>query len=463
MRSATLISRLLLIIYVCVLVPSAMSAQQSDSHSKINRAHLSIAPPNLQPDARYKTDILLVAAHPDDDLLVEAYLARAIDEGKKVSVLYMTRGRSGQNWVGNEQGLALADEREIEARHALLSLGITNVWFLNGPDTPGSDILHSLEVWGGNKLEETVRIVRLTRPEVMLTLLPDYIVGENHTNHQAAGVIATEAFDLAANPLAFPEQVEAPRNHLGYSQYGEGMRPWQPKKIYYFANSLYFDFYKGNGPQYSSTQLASTKGKSYAQLAYDAATNYKTQFPAVFLNLQLFERPVHFILGKSLVGGTPTGDIFEGISTTPIAYAPVRGYIPVARSAFSLELGGPWAFYKQFWPAHNMEHLVQLYSPEAQCLSGQSPLWVPLIMYNNTASAKRVTLRSTLPIGWTEDPEAMLYVVGGHDFYPISVYVSCPQTQKSTWQHLSWTAKTEEGSSASVTLRVDWSARDTSF
>ena len=40
------------------------------------------------PDERYKADILLVVAHPDDDTLVTSYLARAIfDQHKRVAVV----------------------------------------------------------------------------------------------------------------------------------------------------------------------------------------------------------------------------------------------------------------------------------------------------------------------------------------------------------------------------------------
>ena len=98
----------------------------------------------------------------------------------------------------------------MEARKSLASYGITNAWFMHRSDSPGGDVLRSLEIWGhGQSLEEVVRLVRITRPEVILTWLPNYVVGENHEDHQAAGVLATEAFDLSANPLAFPEQVEA--------------------------------------------------------------------------------------------------------------------------------------------------------------------------------------------------------------------------------------------------------------
>jgi hypothetical protein len=74
------------------------------------------------------------------------------------------------------------------------------------------------------------------------------------------------------------------------------------------------------------------------------------------------EMPIRLMWGKSLVGGTATGDVFEGIKAGPIPYARPRGYEPPAVGT-SLELGGPWAFYRAFWPAHNLEHLANLYSP----------------------------------------------------------------------------------------------------
>ena len=162
------------------------------------------APASPGPDARYKVDGLVVVGHPDDDIEVAAYLAKMIEQQHKhFAVVYTTRGNSGGNAVGYEQSAALADVREMEARHSLATYGIGNAWFLRGSDTPGADVLHSLEAWGhGQALEEVVRLVRLTRPEVILTWLPDYVVGENHEDHQGAGVLATEAFDLAANPLA---------------------------------------------------------------------------------------------------------------------------------------------------------------------------------------------------------------------------------------------------------------------
>src|SRR5579864_7244992 len=148
----------------------------------------------IPPDDRFKADILVVVAHPDDETEVSAYLAKAIyDEHRRVAVIFGTRGDGGGNAMGYEQAASLGAEREIEARRACAYLGIMNVWFLDGPDTPAQDVLYSLETWNhGAALAKAVRLVRLTRPEIILTWLPDYVAGENHDDHQAAGVIATE-------------------------------------------------------------------------------------------------------------------------------------------------------------------------------------------------------------------------------------------------------------------------------
>jgi len=421
----------------------------------VQLAQAQTAPPVPEADSRYKVDILLVVGHPDDDVEVAAYLAKEIEQQhKRVGVVYATRGNSGGNAVGQEQANALADIREMEARQSLASYGINLAWFLHGSDTPGADVLHSLEQWGhGKALDEVVRLVRITRPEVILTWMPNYVVGENHEDHQAAGVLATEAFDLAANPVAFPEQIEAPRDRINISNYGEGLRPWQPKKIYYFSDSTHFDFFKGKGPEYSTTDASPSRKIPYSRIAAEAWSFYKTQNDFTDAQLKEFtEAPVRLIFGKSLVGGSARSDIFLGIAPGPILYAKHRGYEP-SEQKLALELGGPWAFYHAFWPAHNIEHLNDLYPPEAQ-VAGKT-LWVPLIIRNDTDSPKQVELHSVLPPGWSQYPSAVIYPVAAHDSYPIQLTMTGPQVQKENWQTLSWNAVSDGKNIGTVTLRVD--------
>ena len=162
--------------------------------------------PLPQPDERFKVDILLVVAHPDDEGAATPYLARALDDHKRVAVVFGTRGSSGANEAGAEQAAALGDIREIEARNALATLGITNVWFLGGKDTASQNVLQSLANWGhGTSLEQLVRLVRLTRPEVILTFLPGTFIGEDHGDHQLRRGERRSVIDLfGANPRAHP-------------------------------------------------------------------------------------------------------------------------------------------------------------------------------------------------------------------------------------------------------------------
>ena len=414
------------------------------------------AEPNPQPDARYKVDILIAVGHPDDDIEVASYVAKLIEEQHKtVAVVYGTRGNSGGNAAGPEQSKGLADIREMEARHSLASYGITHAWFMHGPDTPGGDVLHSLETWGhGQALEEMVRLFRITRPEVILTWMPNYVVGENHDDHQAAGVLATEAFDLAANPLAFPEQVTAPRDRFSINNYGEGLRPWQAKKIYYFTDANHFEFLKGKGPEYATSDISPSRKIPYSRVAAEAWGYYKTQNDFTDAQLKEFsEMPVSLIFGKSLVGGTTTGDVFEGITANPIAYVRARGY-ELPQPSLTLELGGPWAFYRTFWKAHNIDQIGSLYSPEAQ-VGPKDTLWVPLIIRNDTDSAKQVTLRSRLPQDWKQQPDASVYAVGAHDSYSIQLKISpAASAEKGSWQNLSWDAESDGKKIGTESLRV---------
>ena len=95
-----------------------------------------------------KAEVLLIVAHPDDETGVSAYLAQLLDQGKRVAAVYLTHGEAGHNNMGRERGPSLGVVREMELRHALVQLGIQNVWFLAGKDTPSQDVLQSLGNWG---------------------------------------------------------------------------------------------------------------------------------------------------------------------------------------------------------------------------------------------------------------------------------------------------------------------------
>ncbi|MFB3920543.1 MAG: PIG-L family deacetylase [Terriglobia bacterium] len=424
---------------------------------------ISKAEPNPEPDARFKADILLIVAHPDDE--PAGYLARAIyDQHKKVAVIFGTPGNGGGNAQGNEQAASLGAIRATEGREALATFGVLHVWFLGGTDTPGQDVLRSLETWDhGKALGETVRLVRLTRPEVILTWLPAYVAGENHDDHQAAGVIATEAFDLAGDPTAFPEQISHPRNRGSISNLTEGLLPWQPKKIYYFSDALHTEFLDGRGPVYNNGEVSPSQHKSYYQLAVEEAAHHLTQSDSGQAAKRALEggpdyfyakEPERFVLGKSLVGGTTTGDVFEDIKPGPLPFAPVTGYRPEVRRGLSVELGGPWAFYKLFWRAHNIEHLRDLLPTPEVAVGNGEPVNVPILIHNDTDQAVEVTLTSSLPAGWKEHSGTGRYAVRPHETYPVEAWYNAASTAKPEWQTLKWTAEASGAVVGTVTLRV---------
>src|SRR5579864_5184218 len=431
------------------------------------------APANLAPDARYKVDILVIVGHPDDDTEATSYLAREIEENhKRVALVYGTRGNSGGNAVGYEQSKALADEREMEARHSLATYGITNAWFLHGPDTPSEDVLHSLETWGhGASLEEVVRLVRLTRPEVILTWLPNYDDGEDHGDHQAAGVLATEAFDLAGDPLVFPEQVTGPMRRL--EPYFDNLRPWQPKKIYYFADATREDIFKGKGPSISLTDISKSTKQPYWRMALGSFLSHETQAKSYidsFAKMDEAEiekkatangwtQPLDFVLGKSLVGGSVTGDIFEEIKPGAIPFAPKQPEPGPAPPDLEIALAGPWSFYAEFRRAHGLENLPHPEPPEIALQAGTT-LVIPLWLRNETASAQEIALTVDLPAGWKVESGDGKFLVAAQQVAALRVEISLPalndaKATKQDAQEVTVHGSSNGKSIGTVKLRVE--------
>jgi len=387
-------------------------------------------------DERMRTDVLLVVAHPDDETVIGPYLARIIeDEGRKVSVVYGTRGDGGGNEQGSEQAASLGLVRETEVRKALaLSWNVHNVWILGAPDTPGQDVLRSLETWNhGQRVAELVRIIRLTRPNVVLTWLPATLVGENHGDHQAAGVIATEAFDLAGDPAVFPEQLAPPRDRRNIGNLTEGLQPWQPKKLYFFSDAANLQFEEGQGPSYSVTEK---QAKSAArETAYHLTQEGKAAQRALDKSdLHMFLQPVRFVMGKSLVKSDLTGDVFEGAEAEPDANFH-RSLLADIQSGIAL--GGPWKFYRYFW----VEHGLALRVPDAE--AGVAPgatLSVPLVLRNSLAKPVEVELVCKLPAEWGETDSRKLTFPAGAT-YPLWIKLKAP-ISRGDW-FLKWELRSE--------------------
>jgi LmbE family N-acetylglucosaminyl deacetylase len=423
-------------------------------------------------DERYKADILLVVAHPDDEGAATAYLGRAIDEGKRVAVVYGTRGSSGANEVGGEQAGALGAIREIEARRALAMLGITNVWFLDGKDTASQNVLQSLSNWNhAEALQQLVRLMRLTRPEVVLTFLPGTFVGEDHGDHQAAGVLATEAFDLSGDPVAFPEQLAGPTKRL--ESLLDNLRPWQPKKIYYFADADKEELFRGLGPEYSVKEVSKSNKHPYWRTALDGYLAHETQSKSMGDSLRAmndaqleklmtsegyWSEALRFVRGKSLVGGAATGDIFENVTGEEIAFTRLEISAETRRAELSVELAGAWSFYADFRRAHGLNHLPHPEPPEIALQVGTT-LVIPLWVRNPTSAAQGISLSLDAPAGWVLQAGAGEFSIGAKHTAAARVELSLPNgvdaAKKNALHEITVRAESGGKSIGVVKLRVE--------
>jgi LmbE family N-acetylglucosaminyl deacetylase len=396
--------------------------------------------PALPPDNRLKADILLVVAHPDDETGVSAYLAKVLEQHKRVEVVYLTHGEAGHNNMGPERGISLGAVREAEVRHSLATLGIDNVWFLDGRDTPSQNVLQSLGQWHhGLALEEVVRMVRFTRPEVIITWLPGFFIGENHGDHQASGVLATEAFDTAGDPAVFPAQLAAAVRVN--ETLLEGLQPWQPKKIYYFSDAQEQDLFKDSGPMYITTEISPRRNLPYWRLAMEAFSFHLTQYRNYIEGLAKktpaeqksdWGDPVQLTFGKSLVGGSRAGDVFEGVAAAPIPFA--RAIPSGEEPAHApLELAGPWGFYDVFRREHNLTQLPKASMPEIAIVHGQI-LQIPLVVRNTGSALQTITLAITAPQTWTVQDFTSSISLSPGELSPVLVQVVTPSTDTNTGQ-----------------------------
>jgi len=427
-------------------------------------------------DDRFKADILLVVAHPDDEGAVTPFLARAIyDLHKRVAVVYGTHGGSGGNSFAKERAGALADIREIEARDACVRLGIKNVWFLDGKDTASQNVLNSLSNWGhGANLEKLVELIRLTRAEIVITSLPGVYIGENHGDHQAAGVLSTEAFDLAGNPTAFPEQVAgaSPQREL----YLKDLTAWRPSKLYYFPDANDEKQFVGTGPAYSVMEVSPSQKKPYWRLAIDAAITHLTQYPEFIQRLAKMSdaeieklmkdpeegwwmEPETLVFGKSTVGGAPTDDIFAAGSATP--GADVQAMSGATRSEeiqAKMEIGGPWGFYDRFRQVHELMSLPVAKVPEIAIKSG-TQAYVPLVIHHANGEAFKVKIVVEAPAGWKVTSGQGEFVLPKEVQTNLRVELNTPQLsdedlKKAKPQIITVRAESGGRSLGEVTLRV---------
>lgn len=166
--------------------------------------------------------ILGLYAHPDDEQMMTGVFAQAASEGIRTGLLCVTRGEAGQIHPSVDANReTIAQVREAELRAAAVVCGIKDLYFLGYRDsgwigTPDNDDPTSFHQCDQHEaLGKIVAIVREFKPTIMVTFDPTG--GYGHLDHLMIHKLATEAFSVAADPLAFPESRE----------------PWQAARLYY--------------------------------------------------------------------------------------------------------------------------------------------------------------------------------------------------------------------------------------
>ena len=162
---------------------------------------------------------LQIAAHPDDEhnalfaMFTHGMGLRSID-------VQANRGEGGQNEIGPElfRDMGVLRTAELLSAHRIDG---AEQYFTRAIDYGYSfDPQEVIGKWGRPEIVgDMVRLIRTFRPEVVLTMNIQGRGGDRA--HEATTILSREAYRAAGDPAMFPEQIS------------EGLRAWQPKKLYF--------------------------------------------------------------------------------------------------------------------------------------------------------------------------------------------------------------------------------------
>ncbi|MBF8456975.1 PIG-L family deacetylase [Kaistella sp. G5-32] len=249
------------------------------------------------------TTVMYLAAHPDDE---NTRIISWLTHEKHVDAVYLslTRGDGGQNLIGTEKGELLGLLRTQELLEAR-KVDKGRQWFTRALDFGYSKTAtETLKFWDKQKiLGDVVWAIRKNKPEIIITRFDPNSNGETHGHHTASALLAMEAFDLAGDPTAFPEQLKY-------------VKVWKPKRMFYNTSWWFFgskeNFDKADKSDLFSINVGNyyqTLGISNNEISSKARSKHACQGFGMAL-----ERGSDLEYLKFLKGDKPkTNDIFEGI------------------------------------------------------------------------------------------------------------------------------------------------------
>ncbi|MDV2990209.1 MAG: PIG-L deacetylase family protein [Dehalogenimonas sp.] len=153
-------------------------------------------------DSVKQADVLVVMAHPDDpEFSSGGTIARLAGEGKRVVYVICTAGDKGTDDRQMPPARLVAIRME-EQRAAARTLGVEDVVFLGNPDQ-GLEATPELR-------KELVRLIRLYRPELVITHSPYQRYIWWHRDHRQCGEATMDAvFPYSRDHLAYPDLLAA--------------------------------------------------------------------------------------------------------------------------------------------------------------------------------------------------------------------------------------------------------------
>src|ERR1700722_18050383 len=167
---------------------------------------------------------LQAPAHPDDETnALFTYFGYGM--GLRVIDVQNNRGDGGQNEIGPElfRDIAVLRTSELLSAHRIDG---AEQYFTRAIDYGYSfDPAEVIGKWGRKDIVgDYVRLWRTLRPDVIITMNIQGRGGDRA--HEATTVLVRESYRAAGDPSMYPEQLQ------------EGLRPWQPKKIYFAGAQL---------------------------------------------------------------------------------------------------------------------------------------------------------------------------------------------------------------------------------
>ena len=243
---------------------------------------------------------MFIGAHPDDENnALLTYLNKGLH--LKTSYLVSNWGEGGQNEIGDELYDALGVIRAQELESARVIDGAKQL-FLGATDFGYSvSTEETFRYWDKEELlGNMVRHIRTEKPDVIFS---HHRSGKgDHGQHMATGVLMEEAFDAAADPNQYPEQIHE-----------EGLQPWQVKKLYQAVNDN--DIANGfpNDLELDLGEYSSVMGMSFSELGALSRSMHICQ--GMVRSPQKGASISRWMLSKTAVGAANSG-VMDGIDSS---------------------------------------------------------------------------------------------------------------------------------------------------